>query len=135
MKTTPQSVDAFLAALAHPQTALINALRRLVQSSAPSLVEGIKWKAPSYALNGNDIVTFNFRNYQGLSLIFHTGPKGKDTHSGVHPLIDDFDMLQWVADKRAVLRIQDRQTFEENTMKIGHIIRTWVDLAHNNFEQ
>lgn len=135
MKTNNQSVDHLLIELAHPQTELINAIRSLLKSSSPSLVEGIKWKAPSYALNGNDIVTFNFRNYGCLSLILHTGPKGKDTHNGTTLFTDDSGMLQWIADKRAVLRIKDHKTLEENKMTIRYIIRVWVDHANNNFER
>lgn len=135
MKTTNQRVDEFLTELAHPQTMLIHAIRDVVKRASPSLVEGIKWKAPSYALNGNDIITFNFRNYECLALIFHTGPKGKDTHSGVHLFTDNSGLLEWVADKRAVLRIQDHKTLEENAITIERIVHTWVDYANNNFEK
>ena len=135
MKTKNQSVESFITELAHPETDLINAIRHLVKDSSPTLVEGIKWKAPSYALNGNDIITFNFRNYEGVSLIFHTGPKGKDTHSGVNLFTDESGMLEWVADKRAVLRIKDQKNLEENSIKIRQIIHTWVEYANNDFKK
>lgn len=134
MKASNQSVDDFVAELAHPQTELIHAIRDLVKSSSPVLVEGVKWKAPSYALNGNDIITFNFRNYKCVSLIFHTGPKGKDTHSGTNLFDDESGLLEWVADKRAVLRIKDQKVLEENSTRITHLIHIWVEYAHNDFE-
>lgn len=135
MQPHTQQVDAFLTELAHPQTALIHAMRQVVKSAAPALVEGIKWKAPSYALNGNDIITFNFRNYGCLAFIFHTGPKGKDTHSGVHLFRDESGLLEWIADKRAVLRIHDHTTLQANTTAIEHLVRVWVEHARNNFEK
>jgi hypothetical protein len=61
------------------------------------VVAGIKWNAPSYSLDGNDIITFNFRNFGSVALIFHTGPKGKDTHSG-KPLFGGYaGIVEWVA--------------------------------------
>lgn len=134
MKTKKQSVDNFVTGLAHPQTELIHSIRDLVKNASPSLIEGIKWNAPSYALNGNDIITFNFRNYGGVALIFHTGPKGKDTHSGSPLFTDETGLLEWVADKRAVVRIKDQKTFAESSMKIKGIIQTWVDYASNDFK-
>ena len=134
MKAKRQSVDEFVADLAHPQAELIDAIRAQIKSASPTLVEGIKWNAPSYALRGNDIITFNLRNYGCVALIFHTGPKGKDTHTHTTLFTDESGLLEWVADKRAVLRIRDNETLERHSATIAQLIRTWVAHADNGFK-
>lgn len=38
--------------------------------------------------------------FSDIAPVFHTGPKGKDTHTGKPQLPGPTDMLGWVADKR-----------------------------------
>lgn len=78
------SVEEFMNEIDQPNKVLINLIRNIIINTSTQLVEGIKWNAPSYSFNSNDIITFNFKTFGNVSLIFHTGPKGKDTHSGVH---------------------------------------------------
>lgn len=130
-----QPVEIFLAALEHPQKDVIQAVRRLIQQAAPELQEGIKWNAPSYVLDGRDIITFNFRNFGGIALIFHTGPHGKDTHAGVHPWSDVFSNFTWVADNRGVLRVPDRDFLEGSHQIIHELVTRWVSLARRGFQQ
>lgn len=134
MSPKAQSVPDFLAALAHPQTALINQIRELVAEAGPELVEGIKWNAPSYALAGNDIITFNFRTFTSVALIFHTGPKGKDTHTGTKMFDDGFSLIQWLADKRFVIAITDAGYLESHRADLVATIERWIDHAKKGFQ-
>lgn len=128
------STDELLATLNHPQTALIHQLRDLIKQASPSLVEGVKWNAPSYSLNGNDILTFNFRTFDGVALIFHTGPKGKDTKTGNVLFKEFFGLLTWLADKRAVLKVNDSDYLALHSEDIAKLVQLWVTYASNNFE-
>jgi len=128
-----QTVEAFLSSLKHPQTALINVIRQSIQTAAPALSEGIKWKAPSYALNGNDIITFNFRQPDAIALIFHTGPKGKDTQTGQRLFEDKSHRLKWLADKRCLFSIQDAADWQASEQNLRQLVQTWVRFAQAQF--
>lgn len=132
MKT--QTVEQLLSLLDHPNIMLVNQARELVMQAEPTLVEGVKWNAPSYALNGNDIITFNLRNYGPVSLIFHTGPKGKDTKTGNRLFEDTSGLVEWVADKRFVLKVADGRFLQTNAAAITELVQTWVTYGANNFE-
>lgn len=129
-----QTVEQLLSLLDHPDIDLINQMRRLINEAAPDLAEGVKWNAPSYALNGNDIITFNFRNYGSVSLIFHTGPKGKDTKTGQHLFEDASGLAEWVADKRFVLKVANGRFLQTHAADITQLIQTWVAYGANKFE-
>ena len=71
---TSAAVDAFMATLEHPCTALIEALRRIILRADPSIAEGIKWKSPSFR-TGEYFATVNLRAKAGIGLILHFGAK------------------------------------------------------------
>lgn len=129
-----QTVEQLLTLLEHPQVDVINEVRTLIRHAEPALVEGVKWNAPSYALNGNDIITFNFRNYGPISLIFHTGPKGKDTKTGHRLFADASGLAEWVADKRFVVKVADGRFLHTHAAAITNLVQTWVAYAAKNFE-
>ncbi|MCB8979202.1 MAG: DUF1801 domain-containing protein [Ardenticatenaceae bacterium] len=129
-----QTVEQLLSLLDHPDINLINQTRQTILEAAPALMEGVKWNAPSYALNGNDIITFNFRNYGPVSLIFHTGPKGKDTKTGQRLFEDTTGLVEWVADKRFVVKVPDGRFLQTHAADITQLIQTWAAYAANNFE-
>jgi hypothetical protein len=129
-----QSVDQLLQTQNHDQLDLIHKIRRAILDASPELVEGVKWNAPSYSFSGNDIITFNFRNYGSIALIFHTGPKGKDTHSGTHPFEDPSGIIQWLADKRFAVKISDENDFNLKKDRLQELVVEWVRFAHKEFE-
>ena len=129
-----QTVEQLLSLLDHPQINLINQVREQIRQAEPALVEGVKWNAPSYALNGNDIITFNFRNYGSVSLIFHTGPKGKDTKTGHRLFEDNSGLINWLADKRFVLKVEDGRFLHTHTAEITRLVQTWVTYGNKQFE-
>lgn len=134
MGSKKQTVDEFLGELGHAQGELIDAVRALVKGAEPGLTEGIKWNAPSYALEGNDIITFNFRTFDGVALIFHTGPKGKDTQTGNRLFSDPHPLLTWLADKRFVIKVADERVLEQNRASLAALVSRWVSLARQEFQ-
>ncbi len=134
MNTKPASVDQFLESLNLEQIDLINQIRREIKAAAPGLVEGIKWNAPSYSLDGNDIITFNFRNSLAPALIFHTGPGGKDTRTGKHPFQDPSGAIEWLADKRFVLKIASGDELQSKKARLKELVANWVEYARQGFE-
>lgn len=135
MAKNSQNADALVESIKHPQEVIIQRLRSIIKQSSNELSEGVKWNAPSYSLNGNDIITFNF-HYKGfVSLVFHTGPKGKDTHTNSQLFQDDSKLLEWVADKRAILKIATTEELEQNQHNIEKIITVWINKAKTSFQE
>ncbi len=134
MPKVQPSVEEFLKELNSPDLALINQTRKEIAKASARLVEGIKWNAPSYSLDGNDIITFNFRNFGSVALIFHTGPEGKDTHTGKSLFGGYEGVVEWVADKRFVVRIGSAEWLDENEDTLAEMIKKWVGFAVRGFE-
>lgn len=49
---SPESVAALLAALDHPLEPLLTLVRSTILGASPKIIEGVKWKAPSFRLKG-----------------------------------------------------------------------------------
>ena len=134
MKKNIESVDEFVLNMNHPQIEIIQLVREIIKQTGDNLLEGIKWNAPSYSLNGNDIITLNFHSKEYVTIVFHTGPKGKDTHTKRPLFIDETNLLEWQADKRAVIKLQTLSQLEKDQDNIKKIIRLWIEKAINSFE-
>ena len=52
----------------------VEVLRQLIIKTEPRLKKHIKWNAPSYVLDGDDRITSNLMNRQGVvKLVLHMG--------------------------------------------------------------
>ena len=65
MATTYRTVDEFLADQTDVRRAEIDALREIVLSTHPDLIEHIKWNSPSFVFDGEDRVTVNAHGKAG----------------------------------------------------------------------
>lgn len=69
-----KTIEDFLNDLDSEKRALVDALRGLILEIDTRLEEHIKWNAPSYVLGGEDRITFNLMNKQGVvKFVFHMG--------------------------------------------------------------
>ncbi|WP_204000927.1 DUF1801 domain-containing protein [Micromonospora lutea] len=64
-------VDAFMEKLDHPFKAEVELLREGIKSVNTKIVEQVKWKAPSFAYQGEYLVTFNLWSKDRVHLVFH----------------------------------------------------------------
>jgi hypothetical protein len=69
--TDAEQVAAWMAAIDHPLKDGIQRIRECIASADPRIGERIKWNAPSYHLEGTDIVTFGPRRGDKVLLVFH----------------------------------------------------------------
>lgn len=69
--TDAEQVAAWMTTLHHPLKDGIQDIRECITSADPRIRERIKWNAPSYHLNGTDIVTFGPRRGDKVLLVFH----------------------------------------------------------------
>jgi uncharacterized protein YdhG (YjbR/CyaY superfamily) len=71
--TPPEADDAdgYMSKLKHPLKAEMEAVRKIIKGANKKIGERIKWKAPSYHYNGQDMVTFNAWADKNVHLVFH----------------------------------------------------------------
>ena len=123
--TPPPSVEAFLAALEHPEKEAILAVRTLVLTSAPGITELIKWNAPSYRTT-DDFATFNLRAKHGVQLVLHLGAVPRPD-SPVRDTIDDpAGLLQWKSADRAVVTFPSLAMVHAQAAALQAVVRQWI---------
>lgn len=119
-----KSVETFLADLPAETLAVVQELRALIRAAHPGLVERIKWNAPSFALDGVDLVTLGLQRDGTARIVLHRGAKVKD-HSGF--CFDDPDGLaDWPAPDRGVVVIKDGADMEAKAEPLAAMIHRWV---------
>jgi uncharacterized protein YdhG (YjbR/CyaY superfamily) len=70
-KKKAEQVNEFMEQLVHPFKDEVEALRKIIKNVNKRITEEIKWKAPSYRINGGYLVTFNLREQKRIHLVFH----------------------------------------------------------------
>ena len=68
--TDAEQVAAYFSQLEHPLKAELELTRQIIRIH-PKISERIKWNAPSYHVNGTDLLTFNPRLKTRVHLVFH----------------------------------------------------------------
>ncbi|HEU4699389.1 MAG TPA: DUF1801 domain-containing protein [Gemmatimonadales bacterium] len=120
----PDAVATFLAALAHPRAAEIDALRAIVRGADARIQEAIKWNAPSF-FTTEHFATFRLRPGDTLQLVFHTGAKARPRSAPLH--IDDPEgLLRWVAPDRCVATFGDLRDIAARRTALVAIVRQWL---------
>lgn len=122
---TDPAVDAWLAALEHPQKALIEALRALVLGADPRVREGIKWNVGSFRVE-EWFATFHVRGPKGprpVMLVLHRGARGK---GGAPPPADPSGLLSWLGPDRATVTIADLDELGRKEEALRALVRGWV---------
>ena len=123
---TTEAVDAFMAALAHPCKAEVEALRGIVTGVDSGIAEGIKWNAPSWRL-GEYFATTHLRARQGIGVILHLGAKTRAPDQ--RPAIDDpDDLLEWLGPDRARAAFIDMDELRRRQPAFEAVLRQWIRL-------
>ena len=122
---TPPSVEAFLAALEHPQKPAILALRTLILGAAPGITEHVKWNAPSFRTT-EDFATFHLRARHGVQLVLHLGPKPRPDSSVRRGVADPAGLLTWKGPDRAVVILPDLTAVEAQADVLQALVRQWI---------
>ena len=112
-----KEVNDFMKKLEHPLKNEIELVRRIILESDPSILEQVKWNAPSFRSTG-DFVTFNVRPVDKIHLVFH------------HPSIVQIesDLLEGEYKDRRMLYLRNRAEIESARIEIQRIIRQSIKL-------
>jgi hypothetical protein len=122
-----QEVADFLKILQHPFKAEIEAVRKIVLGANKDLTEHIKWNAPSFAINGEDRITFNLQGKGFFRLIFHCGAKARDRKSDTRLIEDTTGLLEWASPDRAIAKFGDMEDVRRKKDALVSTINKWLD--------
>ena len=122
---TSAAVDDFLAALDHPQLALIHALRAVINGVDASVQEGIKWKSPSWR-TGEYFATTHLRSKVGVGVILHLGAKARALPAGGLAIADPTGLLNWLAADRAMVEFRDAADLASKRDEFEALLRQWL---------
>lgn len=126
-KTKYIDVNDFINQLNHPLEEIIEEVREIILSSNKEITEHIKWNAPSFCYRNDDRITFKLNKSDCVQLVFHTGAKGKDNNDKGPVICDQSGLLDWVADKRAVLTFVDINEVKIKRDTIIEIVNQWLE--------
>lgn len=118
-------VTQFLDELNHPFRPQIEALRAIIAKASNELSENIKWNGPNYSIGSEDRITMRIQPPKQVQLIFHCGAKTK-TLPRIKLIEDDFGLLVWKGNDRAVADFTQMQTIENNRENLITIILQWL---------
>jgi hypothetical protein len=121
------SPDAFMAGLTHVHAGEVVRLRAVLQGiQSPVLQERLKWNAPSYAVGGVHVVTFNFGAPKSVRLIFHCDTKRKETKGAPPAMVDETGLLARQSDIRAIASLESEADFARARQALPGLVRKWL---------
>jgi Domain of unknown function (DU1801) len=118
-------IDQFIAESNHPLASCMQPLRELIHEANSDITEQIKWKCPSFCIDGDDRITYNLSKKDQLLVIFHTGAKGK----GKTPdktKFSSFTFLEWLAPDRALVKITNQKYLSDISIELKKCISLWL---------
>lgn len=118
-------VDALLAALAHPRTPTIQALRSLVRAVDPRIVESVKWNAPSFATTEH-FATFHLRDPDAVQVVLHLGARPRPDAGVRAGVADPEQLLTWRGADRATATFRDVRDVEARADAFAAVLRQWI---------
>ena len=124
-----KSVSEFLESQEKDKLEEINRLREIILSTEPTLIETLKWNAPSYVYKGEDRITFNVMNKQNkVQIIIHMGALKKEDKKGPCILQDDKGIVNWSSDIRGIIKFDGISEINSKERLIRDVISTWLNL-------
>lgn len=105
----------------------ITVLRQVIVSVDPTIREHIKWNAPSYVLDGEDRVTFNVMNKEGVvKLVLHMGATRKENKTGSPVLVEENEIIEWNSDIRGTISFKNMEDVTSNKAALSSVIKKWL---------
>lgn len=118
---TVESVDDLLDRIDHPQRAAIDAVRKSIRGADKSIIEGVKWNAPSFRTT-EWFATVNLRSKDGMQVILHLGAKVRAKQKRPE-IADPKGLLKWLGDDRAMATLSGSPA---DRTALAAIVREWI---------
>jgi hypothetical protein len=120
------SVAEFLDDLDQNKKDQVEALRKVILANK-NITEHIKWNAPSYVYDGEDRITFNLQNKEGLvRLVLHMGATRKENKKGEPLLKDATGLIVWNSDIRGMLTFDSLDDIKSKHDPTELVIKQWL---------
>jgi hypothetical protein len=118
-------VESLLEGLDHPLKSSVQALRDCILDAGPEIVEGYKWKSPSFR-TVDYFATINLHDRKQVRLILHAGAKarGLDLQAGLGPT----PTLTWLGADRAMWVFKAETEVVEGRAALQALLRAWIAL-------
>lgn len=124
-----KTVEAFLSDLSDDKRPQVDTLRDIIIDAEPQLEEHIKWNAPSYVLDGEDRITFNLMNKQGVvKLVLHMGATRKENKKGSPIMRDDSGLIEWNSDIRGMITFTSIDDINSDKNVLKMIVKDWLSI-------
>lgn len=124
----PTDPDAFMAALDHPLKDVAEAVRKAIRGADKTLVEGVKWNAPSFQHEGDDRITLNLSAKDRVRVIFHCGARTKAKPRA--PIVEHAsDLLEWPSHDRAIMTFRSAEEFKAHKKDLTEMVKKWIKAA------
>lgn len=120
-----KSVEAFLAALEHPQKAGIERLRQAILAIDPRITEEVKWNAPSFKLVDH-FATFKLHPPTQIQIVLHTGSKAVAPPRQFE-LQTPSNLVKWAAPDRCALTLKPSEAAAELEAEVVRLVQQWVE--------
>jgi hypothetical protein len=123
------SLETFRESLDAETRAMVDALRAAVSAACPTLVERLKWSAPSFALaaagDDDDRITLGLERKGGVRVVFHRGAKVKDVSGFAFD--DSAKLAKWPAVDRGVMVFADVAAVAAKLDAFSDLCVRWVE--------
>lgn len=124
-----KTVEEFLNDLDSNKRIRVDILRKLILAAEPRLEEHIKWNAPSYVMDGEDRITFNLMNKQGVvKLVLHMGATRKEDKNGTPIMQDETGLVEWNSDIRGMIIFDAGEDIDLKSASLRQIIKHWLSI-------
>ncbi|CAN5164046.1 hypothetical protein BH09PAT3_BH09PAT3_3330 [soil metagenome] len=125
-----KDVAEFLADLPTEKRAQVEMLRGIIMKTEPNLVENLKWNAPNYALQGEDRITFNVMNKQGLvKVILHMGATKVEDKKAAPVMSDTGGLVEWNSNIRGTITFGSMDDVLKSEAVLPGILQKWLALS------
>ncbi len=121
-----EAVDAFMAKLDHPSKAVVEALRKVMLATHPSIAEGIKWNSPSFRTT-EYFATTNLRAKSGVGVILHLGAKVRELPAGGVRIAAEAQLLKWLGKDRAMVEFGSLQDLRDKQSAFRAVVHQWIE--------
>ena len=125
-------VKEFMDNLEHPLKNEIYEVRDIILNMDDQITEHIKWNAPSFCVDDEDRVTFNLHGKGFFRLILHLGAKPKHKMNLRSLIKDDYGLLEWVAEDRAVIKITGPDDLMIKREQMKSLVENWLKISSFN---
>lgn len=125
------SVADLVSALDDQTREQVQLLRDIIGSLDADLGEHVKWNSPSYVLDGEDRITMNLRNKEGVvKLVLHMGATRPEDKKGTPVLADDEGLVEWASDIRGLISFADTDDIRAKEPTLRRVLTGWLAIDH-----